>query len=53
MESTIIEKIRELPPVLQEEVIHFMDFLRTKKVQNGRKTKYRTERKRKEPIEVL
>ena len=31
MESTIIEKIRELPPELQEEVIHFIDFLRTKK----------------------
>ena len=36
MES-IIEKIRELPPELQEEVIHFIDFLHTKKVQNGRK----------------
>ena len=37
MESTIIEKIRQLPPELQEEVIHFIDFLRTKKigVQNG------------------
>ncbi len=31
MESTIIEKIRELPPELQEEVINFIDFLRTKK----------------------
>ena len=31
MESTIIEKIWELPPELQEEVIHFIDFLRTKK----------------------
>ncbi|MDE0316095.1 MAG: DUF2281 domain-containing protein [Candidatus Poribacteria bacterium] len=31
MESTIIEKIKELPPELQEEVIHFIDFLRTKK----------------------
>ncbi|MXV74612.1 DUF2281 domain-containing protein [Candidatus Poribacteria bacterium] len=30
MESTIIEKIRELPPELQEEVINFIDFLRTK-----------------------
>ena len=38
MESTIIEKIRELPPELQEEVINFIDFLRTKKVQNGRKS---------------
>ncbi len=31
MESIIIEKIRELPPELQDEVIHFIDFLRTKK----------------------
>jgi len=38
MESTIIEKIRELPPELQEEVINFIDFLRTKKVQNARKS---------------
>ena len=30
MESTIIEKIRELPPELQEEVINFIDFLRAK-----------------------
>lgn len=37
MESTIIEKIRELPPELQEEVIHFIDSLRRKKVQNKRK----------------
>ena len=39
MESTIIEKIRQLPPELQEEVIHFIDYLRTKKVQNGRKNR--------------
>ena len=38
MESTIIEKIRQLPPELQEEVIHFIDFLRTKK-------KFKTEEK--------
>ena len=31
MEPTIIEKIRQLPPELQKEVIHFIDFLRTKK----------------------
>ena len=31
MEAIIIEKIRELPLELQEEVIHFIDFLRTKK----------------------
>ena len=31
MESTIIEKIRQLPPELQEEVIHFIDFLLAKK----------------------
>ncbi len=37
MESTIIEKIRELPPELQEEVIHFIDFLRTKKSSKGKK----------------
>jgi len=37
MESTIIEKIRELPPELQEEVINFIDVLRRKKVQNARK----------------
>lgn len=37
MESIIIEKIRELPLELQEEVIHFIDFLRTKIVLSGRK----------------
>jgi hypothetical protein len=37
MESTIIEKIRQLPPELQEEVIHFIDFLRTKKSSKGKK----------------
>ncbi|MDE0638370.1 MAG: DUF2281 domain-containing protein [Candidatus Poribacteria bacterium] len=37
MESIIIEKIRELPPELQEEVIHFIDFLRTKKSSNRKK----------------
>ena len=37
MESTIIEKIRELPPDLQEEVIHFIDFLRTKKSSKQKK----------------
>ena len=37
MESTIIEKIRELPPELQEEVIHFIDFLRTKKSSKRKK----------------
>lgn len=31
METIIIEKIRELPIELQEEVIHFTDFLRSKK----------------------
>ena len=31
MESTIIEKIRQLSPELQEEAIHFIDFLLTKK----------------------
>ncbi len=31
MESIIIEKVKELPPELQEEVINFIDFLRTKK----------------------
>ena len=31
MESTIIKKIRRLPPELQEEAIHFIDFLLTKK----------------------
>lgn len=30
MDSTIIKKIRELPPEFQKEVIHFIDFLRTK-----------------------
>ena len=39
MESTIIEKIRQLPPELQEEVIHFIDFLRTKKSSNGKKAR--------------
>ena len=37
MESTIVEKIRELPPELQEEVIHFIDFLRTKKSSKRKK----------------
>ena len=37
MESTIIEKIRQLPPELQEEVIHFIDFLRTKKSSKRKK----------------
>ena len=37
MESTIIEKIRELPPELQEEVINFIDFLRTKKSSKQKK----------------
>ena len=37
MESTIIEKIRELSPELQEEVIHFIDFLRTKKSSKRKK----------------
>lgn len=31
MESTIVKKIRQLPPELQEEAIHFIDFLLTKK----------------------
>lgn len=39
MESTIIEKIRQLPPEFQEEVIHFIDFLRTKKVQNRKRAR--------------
>ncbi|RKU09922.1 hypothetical protein C6501_14345 [Candidatus Poribacteria bacterium] len=37
MESIIIEKIRELPPELQAEVIHFIDFLRTKKSSKQKK----------------
>jgi hypothetical protein len=37
MESAIVEKIRELPPELQEEVIHFIDFLRTKKSSKRKK----------------
>ncbi|MCE2402233.1 DUF2281 domain-containing protein [Candidatus Poribacteria bacterium] len=37
MESTIIEKIKELPPELQEEVIHFIDFLRTKRSSKQKK----------------
>ncbi len=37
MESIIIEKIRDLPLELQEEVIHFIDFLRTKKSSNRKK----------------
>ncbi len=37
MESTIIEKIRELPPELQEEVINFIDFLRAKKSSKPKK----------------
>ena len=37
MESIIIEKIRELPPELQEEVINFIDFLRTKKSSKQKK----------------
>ena len=32
MESIIIEKIRQLPPEFQEEVLHFIDFLQTKKI---------------------
>lgn len=38
MESTIIEKIRQLPPEFQEEVIHFIDFLRTKKSSKQKKS---------------
>ncbi len=34
METIIIEKLRELSPEFQEEVIHFIDFLRTKKILN-------------------
>ncbi len=37
MESIIIEKIRKLPPELQEEVIYFIDFLRTKKSSKQKK----------------
>ena len=37
MESIIIEKIRDLPLELQEEVIHFIDFLRTKKSSKQKK----------------
>ena len=44
MESTIIEKIRELPPELQEEVINFIDFLRTKQ---------RSKRKKKPNLEWI
>ena len=31
MEPTIVKKIRQLPPELQEEVIHFIDSLLTEK----------------------
>lgn len=31
MESIIVEKIRQLPPELQEKALHFIDFLLTKK----------------------
>lgn len=31
MEATIVEKLKQLPPELHEEAIHFIDFLRTKK----------------------
>ena len=31
MESIIVEKFKQLPPELQDEVIHFIDFLLTKK----------------------
>ena len=31
MESSIVEKIRQLPPELQEEALNFIDFLLTKK----------------------
>lgn len=31
MESIIVEKIRQLPPELQEEALSFIDFLLTKK----------------------
>ena len=35
MESTIIEKIRKLSPELQNEVVHYIDFLqREKKVKS-------------------
>ena len=44
MESTIIEKSRELSPELQEEVIHFIDFLRTKQ---------RSKRKKKPNLEWI
>ena len=37
MDSIIIEKIRDLPLELQEEVIHFIDFLRTKKSSKRKK----------------
>ena len=37
MESTIIKKVRELPPELQEEVIHFIDSLHTKKSSKRKK----------------
>ena len=38
MESTIIEKIRQLPPELQEEAMHFIDFLLTKKKSKQQKS---------------
>ncbi len=38
MESTIIEKIRNLPPDLQIEVIHYIDYLHTKKNIKRKKT---------------
>ena len=37
MESIIIEKIRKLPPQLQEEVINFIDSLNAGAVQNRKK----------------
>lgn len=38
MESTIIEKIRKLSPELQNEVIHYIDFLQTKNGITRKKT---------------
>ena len=37
MESTVVEKLRQLPPHLHEEVIDFIDFLLTKKVSKQKK----------------
>ena len=37
METILIEKIRQLPLEFQEEVLHFIDFLQSKKKSNRKK----------------